>query len=152
MDEKQFWPFQIVKPKTEWSRFDRDYVQFLRTAFAEGFRPSVRSDNFVMAESPGGRTIALIFRGSRNGWEVCPSERQVNVPLGPIYRLPDWACVCVRPPFSAAGHFALEWLRGSALTTLLSDYEFIGGSPPGVVLRPFEAKASGTETTTQISN
>jgi hypothetical protein len=59
------------------------------------------------------------------------------VPLGPEYDLPlgECACVCVRPPFSAAAYFAIEWLRGRELTSLLSEFEFVGGRPSGIALR-----------------
>jgi len=53
--------------------------------------------------------------------------------------LPDSACVCIRPPFRAASYFALEWLRRRSLASLLHDFEFVGGSPPG--LRPFKPSA-----------
>src|SRR4051812_22380009 len=112
MEELRPWPFPIVKPEAEWSRRERDFVEFMRAAHAEGFRPSARSDNYVAAESPAGRFIEMVFRGGGNGWEVCPRDLGGEVPLGPVYGLPSYACVCVRPPFSAAAHFALEWLRG----------------------------------------
>src|SRR3712207_7134983 len=35
-------PFAIRKPEADWSDFDRGLVEFLKTAFAGGFRPRVR--------------------------------------------------------------------------------------------------------------
>lgn len=134
MEEPRPWPFPIVKPEAEWSRFDRDFIDFMRTAHAEGFRPRTQWGTYAAAESPAGRLIEMIFRGFRNGWEVCPREFGAELPLGPRYGLP-YACVCVRPPFNAAAHFALEWLRGRELSSLLTEFEFVGKSPPGIVLR-----------------
>jgi hypothetical protein len=63
----------------------------------------------------------LVFRGSHNGWEPFLSEGGRSMRLGPCYGLSDTRCVCVRPPFRAASHLALEWLRGRSLASLLSD-------------------------------
>jgi len=65
--------------------------------------------------------------------------------LGPIYGLPlgESACVCVRPPFRAAGHLALGWLRGRPLGSLLADFVFVGGYPAGVELRSELERHSG---------
>jgi hypothetical protein len=62
-------------------------------------------------------------------------ERPVR--LGPSYALPLGmnACVCIRPPFRAAAHFALEWSRGRSIDSLLDDFDFVGGTPPGIELR-----------------
>jgi hypothetical protein len=38
MDE-HYWPFPVTKPEVDWDEFDRDYLDFMRTAFAEGYRP-----------------------------------------------------------------------------------------------------------------
>ena len=136
MANEKPWPFPI-KPEAEWTRFDRDFIEFMRAADAAGFRPrTTEAESYVAAESHGGRFIAMIFRGMSNGWEVCPRDLARDVPLGPSYGLPDYACICVRPPFSAAAHFALEWLRGRDLPSLLSEFDFVGKSPPGIVLRP----------------
>jgi hypothetical protein len=136
---ERFWPYPITKPEADWSDFDRDYIGLMRAAFAEGYRPR---------EGPGGavelgrygesRSASLVFRCSRNGWEswLCAGERCDR--LGPHYNLPLGAseCVCVRPPFRGAAHLVLEWMRGRELTSLLTDFEFVGGRPAGIVLRP----------------
>jgi hypothetical protein len=100
------WPFPVLKPAIE-------------------------------AGEPTGRSVCLVFRGRRNGWEPWLGEGDQSVRLGPRYSLPlgDSACVCVRPPFRAAGHLALEWLRGRSLGSLLDDFVFVGGSPAGIELR-----------------
>ena len=45
--------------------------------------------------------------------------------------------------FDADSHWrlALEWLRGRELPSLLRDFEFVGGFPAGIVLRPEVASA-----------
>lgn len=132
----QYWPFPVQKPEVEWDEFDRDFLEFMRLAYTEGFNPRHEHCSAVEAESPSGRSAFLVFRGSRNGWEPLFSDGGQEVRLGPSYGLGDTRCVCVRPPFRAAGHLALEWLRGRSLRSLLSDFEFIGGRPEGIVLRP----------------
>jgi hypothetical protein len=127
----------IVTPEAEWDEFARDFINFMRVAYAEGFRPRHRWETTIDAGEPGGRYASLVFRGRRNGWEswLCDGERCER--LGPHYNLPlgDSACVCVRPPFRGAAHLALEWLRGRELPSLLQDFEFVGGYPSGIVLR-----------------
>ena len=130
-----FWPFPILKPEAEWNEYDRDFLEFMRTAYAEGYQPrNNRSETAIEAVSPDGRSAFLVFRGSRNGWEPWLGEGSRSVRLGPYYDLPlgECACVCIRPPFRAAGHLALEWLRGRPLESLLGDFMFVGGFPAGL--------------------
>jgi hypothetical protein len=137
MDEEFVaWPFPIVKPEAEWDEFDRDFIDLMRTAYAEGYRPRHRWCSAVEAESSSGRSVFLIFRGRSNGWEPLLADRGRAMPLGAQYGLPlgDCVCVCVRPPFRAAGHLALEWLRGRSLEAVLGDFLFVGGYPAGIEL------------------
>lgn len=131
-----YWPFPVRKPEVERDEFDRDFLDFMRSAYAEGYHPRHEQCSAVEAESPSGRSAFLVFRGSRNGWEPFLSDRGQAVRLGPSYGLGATCCVCVRPPFRAAGHLALEWLRGRSLASVLSDFEFIGGRPEGIIWRP----------------
>jgi hypothetical protein len=79
----------------------------------------------------------LVFRGRQNGWEPWLMDSERTWRLGSLYELPlgDSACVCVRPPFSAAAFLAVEWLRGHALHSILETFVFVGGSPAGIELR-----------------
>jgi len=72
------------------------------------------------------------------------ADKDKPVRLGPIYNLPlgEHACVCIRPPFRAAAHFALEWLRGRDLASILEVYEFAGGRPSGIVMRSTVAQGA----------
>ena len=136
MDEERYWPFPIATPESEWDLFTRDYVDFMRRAFEEGFQPRGRSDNLVEAESPSGRRVVMIFRGSRNGWEVDLRDAAGVNPLAAAFGIPyKMPCVCGRPPFSTAAHLALGWLRSRELESLLAEFEFVGGHPPGLKLR-----------------
>jgi hypothetical protein len=38
MDER-YWPFPNLKPEADWTEFDRDYIDLMRRAYADGFRP-----------------------------------------------------------------------------------------------------------------
>ena len=130
------WPYPILKPESSWSEYDRDFIDYMRIAYAEGFRPRTeRSECGIDAGEPSGRHAFLVYRG-RNGWEPWLSDGGRGARLGPHYNLPlgDSACVC--PPFRAAAHLALEWLRGRGLESLLGDFEFVGGFPAGIILRP----------------
>lgn len=135
----RFWPFPITKPEAEWDEFDRDYVEFLRTAYVEGYRPRQEGPCtcIEVGEWGTGRSASLVFRGRRNGWEPFLGESQRSFRLGPNYGMPlgEYACVCVRPPFRGAAHLSLEWMRGRSLESLLEDFEFVGGYPAGIVLR-----------------
>lgn len=137
--DARFWPFPITKPEAEWNEFDWDFIEFLRTAYAEGYRPREERPCtcIEVGEWSKGRSASLVFRGSRNGWEPFLGESQRSVRLGPNYGLPlgENACVCVRPPFRGAAHLSLEWMRGRSLESLLGDFEFVGGYPAGIVLR-----------------
>jgi len=138
MDER-LWPFPIAKPEAEWTLLDQDFVDLLRTAYAEGYEPREgRCSCIDLGRWPVGRSVSLVFRGSRNGWEPFLGDSGQSVRLGPSYRLPlgQNECVCVRPPFRGAAHLALEWMRGRSLESLLMDYEFVGGRPAGIMLRP----------------
>jgi hypothetical protein len=134
MDER-YWPIPTLKPEAEWTDFDRDYIDFMRRAFAEGFRPREAPCISVEAGSATGRFISLVSRGRRNGWEPFMADGGRAVRLGPVYALGKSACVCIRPPFRAGANFALEWLRGRDLTSILGEYVFVGGSPSGIALR-----------------
>ncbi|HTU26992.1 MAG TPA: hypothetical protein VMF30_16415 [Pirellulales bacterium] len=132
------WPFPILKPTSEWTEFDCDYIYLMRRAYAEGFCPREGPCSCVeLGRWPERRSVSLVRRGNRNGWEPFLGDSGQSVRLGPNYQLPlgDSACVCVRPPFRAAAHLALEWMRGRSLESLLRDFEFVGGHPAGIVLR-----------------
>jgi hypothetical protein len=137
-EEYVAWPFPVLKPEAEWDEFDRDFLDFMRAAYAEGLRPRHQHCSAVEANSPAGRSAFLVFRGRRNGWEPWLGDGDRSVRLGPHYGLPlgECACVCIRPPFRAAAYLALEWLRGRPLESLLGDFVFVGGYPAGIELRP----------------
>jgi hypothetical protein len=136
--EERFWPFPIAKPEDEWSEFDRDYVDFMRTAYVEGYRPREGLCSCIkVGKWEEGRSVSLVFRGSRNGWEPFLGDSHRSVKLGPSYGMPlgENDCVCVRPPFRGAAHLALEWMRGRSLESVLEDFQFVGCFPAGIVLR-----------------
>lgn len=138
MEEFVSWPFAVTKPDAELNAFDHDLVDFRQAASIESFRPRVNhSFTEIEVDESSGRTALLVFRGSRNGWEPFLTESEQSVRLGPSYALPlgESACVCIRPPFRAAGYFAIEWLRGRSLKSLLDEFQFVGGSPSGIELR-----------------
>ncbi len=138
------WPLPNLKPEADWSESDREMVDFMRTAYAEGYRPRIQEgDGAIAAGELTGRSVFLICRG-RNGWEPLLGDGEHTVRLGPSFGLEDYACVCVRPPFRAARHLALEWLRGRPFAELLSDFEFVGGRPAGIILRSTTAASSAT--------
>jgi hypothetical protein len=83
---ERFWPYPILKPEAESTAFDRDYIELMRTAFAEGFRPGEGPGGCVELGRYGvGQSASLVFRRSRNGWEpwLCDGERRER--LGPHY-------------------------------------------------------------------
>jgi len=133
------WPYPILKPEAEWTEFDRDYLELMRVAYAEGYGPREGPCRCVdLGRWPEGRSVSLVHRGPRNGWEPFLGDSGTSIRLGPSYALPlgESVCVCVRRPFRGAGHLALEWMRGRALEALLRDFAFVGGYPAGIVLRP----------------
>ncbi len=138
------WPFPKLKPEVEWDEFDRELVDFMQAAYAEGYRPRIqKGGGAIEAGEPTRRSVFLIFRGG-NGWEPLLSEGEHTIRLGPSFGCEDAVCLCVRPPFRAAAHLALGWLRGRPLAELLSDFEFIGGYPAGIVLRSATVTSSAT--------
>src|SRR5262245_10222405 len=98
-DDFVAWPFPVGASEEKWSEQERDFIAFMRTAYAGGFRPRHRHETLVEAGDPGGRYITLVWRGRTNGWEVLPWNGQSCEQLGPHFQLSDSACVCVRPPF-----------------------------------------------------
>lgn len=135
---KRFWPFPIIKPEIEWDEFDRDYIDFMRAAYAEGFRPreEIACTCISVGECTTGRSASLVYRG-RKGWEPFLGDFEQSIRLGPSYNLPlgDCACVCVRPPFRDAAYLVLEWMRGKSLELILADFQFVGGYSAGIILR-----------------
>ena len=114
--KEHFWNFPITKPEADWTGFDRDYVELMRTAYEEGYRPREGPGGCIdLGQWPQGRSVSLVRRGSRNGWEPVLGDADRSVRLGPSFGLPlgEKACVCVRPPFRGAAHLALEWMRGA---------------------------------------
>ena len=137
MEDFTYWPFPIGISEMDLNEFQRDFIDWMQIAFAEGYRPRHRTESAIEADSAIGRSIFLVLRGRRNGWEPWLADVGQSIRLGPFYGLPlgSSACVCIRPPFRAVGYFALEWLRGRPLEALLSEFEFVGGSPAGIQLR-----------------
>jgi hypothetical protein len=131
-----FWPFPVVLPESQWSEFHHDFIDFMRVACAEGYRPRHHMEACIDAGDSSKRGVSLVRRGSRNGWEPFLFESGKLVRLGPSFGFDECCCICIRPPFQAAAHLALEWLRGRPLDSLLSDFAFVGGYPSGVELRP----------------
>lgn len=126
------WPFPILKAEAEWTAFDRAYIDLMRAACAWGYSPREGLGGCVeLGRWPEGRSVSLVHRGSRNGWEPFLADSFQPVWLGPSYGLPlgESACVCIRPPFSSAAHLALEWMGGRSLESLLQEYTFVGGYP-----------------------
>lgn len=134
--EERLWPYPL-KPESEWTAFDKEHIDLMQAAFEAGFQPCEFDLGVRLGKFPIGRSIRLVRRGSRNGWELVLADNGNEVSLGLAYQLPlkHYACVCVRPPFRDAAHFALEWMRGREIDSLLSDFEFVGGRPPGLVLK-----------------
>lgn len=135
--EERSWPYPIVIPESDWTEFDHDYFDLMRTAYARGYCPRETHSCVDLGRWPEGRSVGLVLRGLRNGWEPFLGDSGRSVRLGSCYgmALGDSACVCVRPPFRAAAHLALEWMSGRSLESLLADFEFVGGRPAGIVLR-----------------
>lgn len=109
MDKLTFkeWPFPFLKPEAEWTQFDRDLIAFMRTACAEGYRPRQQNNG------------TAIEAGEESG----RSKHQAWAPLRPRI---EQECLCVFGLLSAVAYFALEWLRGRTLESLLSDSTFVG--------------------------
>ena len=36
-DDFVAWPFPILEPESSWSEFDRDLIDYVQSAYAEGF-------------------------------------------------------------------------------------------------------------------
>lgn len=128
--------------------FDRDYVALLNIACDEGYLPREGPCSCIdLGTWPQGRSVSLVRRGMRNGWEPFLGDSGKAVRLGPYYRLAygEHACVCLRPPYRASACFALEWMRGQSLESILQNFEFIGGSPAGITLRSAEARADARQ-------
>jgi hypothetical protein len=131
--EFKLWPFDEMKPEAAWSEFDRHLFAFMCMAYEEGFQPRMNTaGNAIDAGQSHGRWLSLVFRGVRNGWEPWLGEGERCHRLGPRYALPLGECVCVRPPFRSVGYFALEWLRGRSMESLLEEFTFVGGKPAGI--------------------
>jgi hypothetical protein len=122
---ERHWPFP-VKPEAEWAAHDRDVISFMRQAYAEGFRLREGAVSAIEAESPSGRSITLVFRGAGHGWEPFMSDGVGAVRLGPTYGLTQHGCVCIGPPFRHASHFALQWLRGNDMASMVAEYQLVG--------------------------
>lgn len=119
---------------TKWEAFGQDLRNFLQAAHAENFQPRQKDIMEIQLGDPVHRSISLVYRGRKNGYEPFLWDQGRALRLGPHYGLSDTACVCVQPPFYAAGYFALEWMRGRSLEQVLSCFEYVAGKPEGIVL------------------
>src|SRR5262245_53561062 len=126
------WPFPIGKP--ELSALDRELVAFMEVAFLAGNKARY-SGNAVLAGDDAVRSVLLVFRGVRNGWEPMLCDHNCAVRLGPKYGLSETDCACVRPPFSSAACFATDWLIGKDIDEVIRGFDFVGGYPAGIELR-----------------
>lgn len=125
------WPFPLSQPAE--STLDHQLVAFMETAHVAGHKPRYNV-NAIIAGDDSVRSVLLVFRGVRNGWEPMLCEHNCAVRLGPKFGLSETACVCVRSPFSSAACFATDWLVGKDIDAILSRFHFVGGYPAGVEL------------------
>ena len=131
--EECFWHFPLTKPEAEWSEFDRDYVELMRTAYAEGHRPREGPGGCVdLGRWPEGRSVSLVHRGRRNGWEPFLGDAGRAVRLGPSYGLLlGGERLRVRPSAvpSRAAHLRWSGCGAVPLDSIRGDFEFVGGYP-----------------------
>jgi hypothetical protein len=132
----RYWPFATVVPAFDRTEHHREYITFMELAHVEGHQPRADQSESPEAGDPQRRYVFLCRRGRYNGWEPFLVEKEERTALGPRFGLAESACVCVRPPFRAAARLALQWLRGPPLDVILEDFEFVGGFPAGLTLRP----------------
>src|SRR4051812_19452791 len=96
MDER-FCAFPILKPESQCDEFDGDYIDFMQTAYAEGFRPREASACTCISVGEFGTTQAadLVYRGRRNGWEPFLGDFKQSVRLGQSYKMALGDCAFV---------------------------------------------------------
>jgi hypothetical protein len=125
MDGDRFWPFDVVPPDQR-TPLIQQQIDFLETAYREGFRPYMfMSESF--GASAGERSGYIILR-TRRFWELSigsPAEGGLSAYIA---------------GFDVNAEAVLRWLRGAALADVL---EFVrphlvpaGGSSSGYRLEP----------------
>jgi hypothetical protein len=107
-----YWPFEVVPPDVQTEQQHKE-LQFLQTAFEQGFRPCLWHGEY-RAISPTGREVWVIWRGHRR--KDGPIQWEVRLfigkhKLGASFWLDDFESV------SVAG---LNWLRGCELGEVLA--------------------------------
>jgi hypothetical protein len=125
MDGDRFWPFDVLPPEKR-TPLHQQQIDFLETAYREGFRPyTFGSENF--AASAGERS-GNIIRRTPQFWELlvgCPAEGGLAAYVA---------------GFDVNAEAVLRWLRGADLPEVL---EFVrphlvpaGGRSSGFSLEP----------------
>ena len=93
--EECFWHFPLTKPEAEWSEFDRDLVDLMRTAYAEGYQPRQGQCGCIdLGQWPQGRSVSLVreaaamvgsrssaMRIARSGWVRVMAYRWGRTPV-----------------------------------------------------------------------
>jgi hypothetical protein len=122
-DENVYWPFDVL-PIEEQTMQHRREIQFLETAYRDGYRPyTFGSENF--GATCGDRGGVIYFRGQKR-WEAI---------VGTAERTTLSAYL---DDFSHAAEAVLLWLRGAEATGILEHVRghlvVTPGTAPGFVL------------------
>ena len=99
-ETREYWPFPVLLPEQRTEHHKR-VIDFLDTAFREGFSPCVFNSSNYSATAPSGRTGDILHRGANRYWEVI---------LGDVGGAITSFFV---DGFAVAGQALLQWLRGT---------------------------------------
>ena len=117
----------------------RQVVAFMDEAFECGFTPRIMPSVAYFAENDHGRSVLLVRRGTRNGYEPMRQSVEETFSLCDVVSAEHNKCITIRP-FSSAGTFALRWLRGESIDEIVGDFDVTFGVP---IILELKAKNAG---------
>ena len=128
VEPPKFWPLQTMVAESEMTDHHRQVVEFMDDAYKSGFAPRIMPSEAYFVENADGRSVLLVRRGTRNGYEPMLQSVDETVSLCDVVSVEPNKCITIRP-FSSAGVFTLRWLRGENIDEIIDDFNTILGVP-----------------------
>ena len=115
-----YWPFDVLPPP-ERTPLHNSMLRFFNVTYDAGFKPYIANNyseiGFGFNREQDARFVLRGGRGTH--WEPWLSNSDAAVRLGPIWGLPNCACI-VFAGFDDITTFCLRWLGGESLPASLA--------------------------------
>ena len=114
----KYWPFKVL-PADQRTEFHTALIALLETAHAAGHSPYLNDmESLIGFGTPERRVVEYVQRGRNRYWEPWLTDCGRGLRLGPVFGLPEYACV-VFDGIGDVAIFTMRWLDGATLEDAL---------------------------------